>query len=360
MRRSWWVALAIGAAGAFAGDRDVAEFLLRKAEKEHRARKYEEAAEDYRRARQEFAPLPEAALGLGEALEKLDRASEAIAAYRACLADVATEPSPSAKWKGLARKAESAIARLRRRFAELDRLNQEFVQRCLKFGREQAEKSPPRAREALEAVLRLDPSNAEAKALLERVGGAQPAASAAAGEPAPAKAWGRPLVRGDDLEGWDPGLREPWSCTEGVMVADLKGREGKINWADDVHLEGRYELRMKVRVARDGGAGRTFGVFIGDGKRLWHSFLVQDDNTLVFLRYDLGRDERLEDIVLRDFNPSQWHTLRIEVDGHQVTVHMDDRKLFSHADADEEAIEGKPALFAQNGRFEFRDLEVRP
>jgi tetratricopeptide (TPR) repeat protein len=360
MRRSWsWVVLWLGAAGAAAGDRDVAEFLLKKAEKAFRARKYEEAAEDYRRARQEFAPLPEAALGLGEALEKLDRSAEAIAAYRACVTDVGTEAAPSPKWKGLAKRAEAAMARLQRRFAELDRLNQEFIRRSVKFGREQAEKSPLRAREALEAVLRLDPSHAEAKALLaELAGGAPP--SPPEGKPAPAKAWGRSLIGDDDLGPWDPGLREPWSCAKGVIAADVKDRQGQINWQDEVRLEGRYELRVRVRVARDGGAGRTFGLFIGDGRRLWHSFLVQDDDALVFLKYDLGEDQRLADTVLRGFKLGEWHTLRLEVDGHEVTVHMDDAKVFSHADPDEDPIAGKPALFAQNGRFEFRDLEVRP
>ena len=64
--------------------------------------------------------------------------------------------------------------------------------------------------------------------------------------------------------------------------------------------------------------------------------------------------------MLREFDPREWHTFRLEVNGHEVTVHLDDTKLFSHADPDEDAIAGKPALFAQNGRFEFRDLEVRP
>ena len=44
-----------------AGERDVAQFLLQKAEKAYRAKDYEKAATDFKRARGEFTPLPEAA-----------------------------------------------------------------------------------------------------------------------------------------------------------------------------------------------------------------------------------------------------------------------------------------------------------
>ena len=90
---------------ASAGDRDVADFLFKKAEKAYRARRYEDAVKGYQRARAEFTPLPEAAFGLALALEKLDREAEALAAYRTCVREVETAESPPSKWKSLARRA---------------------------------------------------------------------------------------------------------------------------------------------------------------------------------------------------------------------------------------------------------------
>ena len=113
LRRDWLACLALLVV-VEAGDRDVAQFLLKKAEKAYRAKDYEQAVAGFKRARAEFTPLPEAAWGLGQALEKLEREAEAIAAYRLCAEQVGAAEKPSAKWKALARRANAAVSRLRR------------------------------------------------------------------------------------------------------------------------------------------------------------------------------------------------------------------------------------------------------
>ena len=258
---------------AEAGERDVALFLLKKAEKAYRTKDYEQAAAGFKRARVEFAPLPEAAWGLGRTLEKLEREAEAIAAYRLCVEDVGAAKKPSGKWKGLARRASSAIARLRRRFAELDRLNREFIDDCLRFGREHRKSDPRWARTAFETVgqevwiLKLDPTHKDARRHLDGVSKSGPPAAKKS------KARGTALIRGDDLEGWSPGIRAPWTCAKRVVTADVAGPQGHINWVDDVTFAGRYELRVRIRVVRDGGGGRTFGLLVGNGSDYWHCFL---------------------------------------------------------------------------------------
>lgn len=346
------------AAAATGGDRDVAEFLFKKAEKAYRAKDYESAASDYARARKEYTPHPPAAYGLALALEKLGREPEAIAAYRQCIAEVDAAAEPSWKWKTLRRKSAAAVKRMRRRYAELDRLNRDLIERCLAFGKEHAKASPQWAAKAFETVLRLDPAHVGARRALDGLERKKPAPAPPPAKAAP-KDWGRSLVRGDDLEGWDPGLRAPWTCENGVISADVEGRSGKLNWLDDTEFEGRYELRIRLRVARDGGAGRTYGFMLGNG-RDWHALLVQDSNDVVLLRSEDDEDTHLKDAIPRDFNPHRWHVFRLKADRGTLTVYLDDKELFEHTADDRDAFDGKLALFAQNGRIVFERLEVRP
>ena len=355
MCRKWLVCLAFLAV-VEAGDRDVALFLLKKAEKACRAKDYEEAAATFKRARAEFTPLPEAAYGLGRALEKLEREAEAIAAYRLCAEEVDAADKPSARWQGLARRANTAVTRLRRRFAKLDRLNRAFIADCLKFGIAHLKTDPRWARTAFETVLKLDPTHKDARRYLEKTGKVTtPGGGKTTGA---GKTWGTPLIRGDDLEGWSPGIRPPWTCANCVVVADV-GNPGHINWVNDVELTGRYEVRVRMRVLRSGGTRWTLGLLIGNGKDYWHNFFVKNDNGMVLDEFDAGNVRPVKDAILRDFDPHQWNTLRVAVDHGSLRVFMNKKKLFEY-DADErDTFDGNVALFAQNGRVEFKELEVR-
>jgi hypothetical protein len=343
---------------ASAGDRDVADFLFKKAEKAYRAHRYEDAVKGYQRARAEFTPLPEAAFGLALGLEKLDREAEALAAYRTCVREVETAESPPSKWKSLARRAGYAIKRLRKRFADLDRLNRDFIDDCLAFAKKRREKSPRWARTALETVLRLDPANAEAKRLLKGVPALDPAATTKR-ETGPKKAWGEPLVRTDDLEGWSPGLCEPWSCSGGVVVADARRHDGHINWVDDRTFEGRFEIRVKVRVTDQRGDRLAFGVFLGDAKDYWHCFLIDSDDVFVMVEADRGNNRDIKSSILSGFNSRKWHTIRIVIDRIEASVYLDDERLFTHMADRRDTFDGKVGLFAQRCRVEFRELEAK-
>lgn len=356
MHRGWLVCLTFLVV-VEAGDRDVAQFLAKKAEKAYRAKDYEQAAATFKRAHAECTPFPEAVWGLGQALEKLERASEAIAAYRLCAAEVSAADKPSMKWKGLARRSNAAVARLRRRFAELDRLNRAFIANCLKFGIAHLKTDPRWARTAFETILKLDPMHTDARRHLDKVGKAKKPGDKKT--PGTGKAWGTPLIRGDDLPGWSPGIREPWTCAKGVVVADVASRDGMINWVDDVELTGRYEVRVRMRVVRGGGAGRTFGLMVGNAEDYWHNFFIEDSNDVVLVEFDAGRIRLVKHTIPRDFDPKKWNTLRLAVDRGSIGVYLNRKKLYDY-DADaRDTFDGKVGLFAQNGRIEFKELEVR-
>lgn len=356
MRRGWLLCLAL-LVTAEAGDRDVALFLLKKAEKAYHAKDYEQAAATFKRAHAECAPLPEAAWGLGQSLEKLERPGEAIAAYRLCAEEVAEAEKPSFKWKGLARRATASVARLRRRFAELDRLNRAFISDCLKFATKHIETDPRWARTAFEIVLKLDPMHKEARRQLEKVG---PAAAPGAGQsPGTGKGWGTALIRGDDLPGWSPGIRHPWTCANDVVVADVASRDGQINWVDDTEFTGQYEVRVRMRVTRSGGVGRTYGLLIGNGKDYWHNIFIEDDNDVVLVEFDAGRIRHVKHAIPRGFDPKSWNTLRFAVNHGSISVYLNRKKLFGYDGDRRDTFDGKVGLFAQNGRIEFKELGVR-
>jgi len=349
--------LVLCAAPAHAGDRDVAQFLCDKAEKALRAKDYEAAVEDFRRARAEATPFPEAAYGLGAALEKLGREVEAIGAYRLCVAEVEADKDPSSKRRSIARRAAGAIKKLRRKFAELDKLTLECVDRCLAFARERRKSDPRWAEEAYRLVLKLDPMNAEAKLGLEilaKTAQVQPATSVKKAEPS--KPRGRALIRGRDLEGWDPGIRAPWSCADGIVTCDGTQRDGHLNWVDDVKLKGRFELRAKVRIAVHRGERRALGIFIGDGKNRWHAVIMEDTNDMVLVLREGDRNTDVANGIPRDFDPAKWHTWRLVVDDDDIDVYIDDQKIFSYRDR--QGITGSPALFVQSARVEFKEIEV--
>jgi hypothetical protein len=339
---------------ARAGDPEVAAFLLKKAEKALRAKDYESAANDFRRAREEHTPLPAAAYGLGQALEKLGRESDALAAYRQCVAEAEGMDEPGFEERRAARRSASAIRRLRRRYEALDKATRAFVEDLLRFAKEYEKKAPHWAQRACETILRLDPSHHQAKVLLgklQRKSEPKPET-----KPKPAKGWGSPLVEADDLPRWDPGIHPPWTCRDGLITADSEGPTGNINWLDSVSMEGRFEIRADVRVARDGGPKRTYGFFLGDGKQRWHGVLVEDDNGVVLIEMAGGGNSLLKDATPRGFDPAKWHTFRIVVDRGEIQVLLDDTRLFAHVDDNPRAFGGKFGLFSQNGRIEFRNL----
>jgi tetratricopeptide (TPR) repeat protein len=256
--------LGLGASIGRAGDPDVADFLLKKAQKALRAKDYAEAESSFRRAMEEMSPFPDAAYGLGETLEKLDRNLDAIAAYQRCHDEVAAQADSPASARSLQRKAAHAIARLQRRFADLAKIDKDFIDRCMAFGRKYGDTNPAQARLAYEAVLGIDPAHASAKAALERLPSAPKREQPAPPSPAAPKPWGKSLIVSDDLEAWSPGLAKEWSCSAGVVTGDVPDRDGKLNWLDDREFEENYALRVRFRVVHVHDEDRrAFGVFFG-------------------------------------------------------------------------------------------------
>jgi len=139
----------------------------------------------------------------------------------------------------------------------------------------------------------------------------------------------------------------------------VHGRDGKINWLDNLEVKGKYEVRFRFRVRRDGGDRRTVGFFIGDGKDYWWALMLDDDDSLVLVRFSKGTNTPSKERALGDFDPARWHTIRIEVDRSEAKFLLDDNEMFEVIAPRRQAFEGKFAFFVQNAKVEFKDLELK-
>jgi len=345
------VAVVFAAGVVFGGDPDVADLLFKKAKKAFSSKDYTEAESCYRRAAREMSPYPEARFGLAETLEKLERPREALDAYRACLSDVEAG-GDLAKWRSLKNRAQQAATRLLGRSADLVKLNDAFLKRCIDFAQQHASSDPQWAREAYETVLKLEPGNQIAKSRLA----ALPKAAASSPAPERPKAsdkFGESLVKGELWSG-----AEEWSVKGDAIVGDSPNA-GKLYWLEKVPLEGRFSVRGTFRVTQ--ALDRlAFGVFFGsEGREPWWGLFLRGTGAISLERCEERTNHQVRDTILEKLDVSKPHTIQIDIRPGDVAVSMDGKELFDYSDADRKTFDGKFCLYVQNGRIEWTALEVK-
>jgi len=352
------VVVVLAAGSVLGGDPDVADLLYKKAKKAFASKDFSEAEAGFRRAIQEVSPFPEARLGLAETLEKLDRSGDAERAYRACIAEIEDAGDPS-KWKSTKARAQQALTRLTAPRAEIAKINEAFIRRCLDFAKKHADSEPLWARKAYETVLVVDPYNENARQGLKKLG--EPAAAPA--EPptqAPAKPapreerFGEPIIRKELWEG-----APEWSVGAESIVADVNGK-GKLFWLEGIPLDGRYSVQGRFHVTRTSDRF-VYGLFFGgvsDGFTWWE-FVVRHGGEVELNHTVDGNNDMIKDRIFTSFDHGAWHTVRIDVTPGDVTVTLDGEKLFDLSVADRKAFDGKVCLFAQEAAVEWRDLGVK-
>ncbi|MHC4472107.1 MAG: tetratricopeptide repeat protein [Planctomycetota bacterium] len=334
-----------------AGDEDVAKLLYAKAQKAVRKKSYEEAVDLYKRALKEHTPFPEAAYGLGVALEKLGRTDEALTAFLQCEEDVTAMHCPSKQLRTLAGRARKAVARLGKGFAELQKLDSAFVKGCLDKGRRYLKSHPGWAKRFCETALQIDPDNKQAKGYLERLGGAA-GASRALGP-------FEPFITDETLSDWDPGLKPPWSCAGRVITGDPTKRNGYLNFKK-TRLEGTYSYRATLRVVKENADKRTFGLFFANNPgRIGWALLVTRNDDLVLVRYKGDDHTNMKSKVLSSFRATRWHELRVDVEPGAVVCLVDGKEAFRLEGELDDAFDGSPGVFVQQARVEIKDVGAR-
>jgi tetratricopeptide (TPR) repeat protein len=353
--RGFWLAVAVmlAAGTVTGGDPDVAGLLFKKARKAFSSKDYAEAESGFRRALKELTPYPDARFGLAESLEKLDRPREAYEEYRGCVAEIDAAGAPS-KWKSLRSRAQQAMSRLQERHAELAKLNDAFIRKCIDFGKKHAKSDPQWARKAFETVLLLDPGNEVAQGLLDKLPAPDPSGDAK--PEAKRKGGGKPetLFRRDL---WSGGSE--WSVDSDRITGDVRRRDGTALWLDGLPLEGRYTVRGRYKLKYDGGERRAYGIFFAGDRDAgdWWAVVATDKETIVLERWEARRPTLLAECILSDFDHTMLHNLEIAVEPGKVTVRLDGTEIIKHEDATASRA-GTICLFVQNACIEWRDLEA--
>ncbi len=336
-----------------AGDRDVAELLFSKGEKAYRKRSYAQAADYFQRALAEHSPYPEAAFGLAQALEKQGKGPEALKAYLRCKDQCRALDKPTRKQKKMCDKAEKAIGKLGQGYAALEKLDAKFVKDCLVFGRKYMKSAPEWAKKALESAHEIDPANTVVVETLDRLGGVAGPAGSGGG-------LYEPLIKDDNLEGWDPGVKKGFTCSGGVVTADMP-TDGGITNIIRMRLEGTWSMKATFRVLEKKARLISHGLMFGrkgDGS-CW-GVLIDWDKSLSLVKFGAdGDDTPLGFKKISSYRPERWHQIRVDVEGGKLTAYYNGEKFLEHEEEDPEAFAGMPSVFTQRGRFEFKDVGVK-
>jgi hypothetical protein len=341
--------IAVGVVGA--GDRDIAELLYGKGEKAYRKKAYEEAAGHYERALEESSPYPEAAYKLGMCLEKLGKGKEALEAYLVAEKQFGELSKLTRRQNRALSTVRKNISRIGAGYAELTKLDAEFVKKCVALSRRYFNSRPSWAKKAAESALAIDPTNQLAKGFLEKLGSTSAPTSVADGF--------TPLITDDRLKGWDPGVEPPWTCSGGVMTMDPKDTTGHPNFYKK-RLEGEFEFQASFRPLTIDSNKRVFGLMFGNKADMtaW-SLGIDWSNELVLVKWDREKNEPVQSKILSDFKANRWYRIGIRVDGSQLTALLNGKVAFRYVGLGADAFDGAAGVIGQCMKIEVKEVGVK-
>ncbi len=337
---------------AEAGDPEAAKLFLRKADKAFRSKDYTEATKFYRRALGENTPYPEAAYGLGQALEKLGRKHAALQAYLDCKKQAEGMERLSSKARSCLRKAKKRIGALGKAYAEASEIEAAFTRQLIAFGKKHTNGAPMWAKQAFLAANRLAPGDEKVKKYLEKLSHVE----------GPSGGFGLPqqLVKGDSLSGWDAGPMSGCWSSRGQMIIGDQTQPGTILYRSGLSLAGRYRLTASFRVVDRHGPDWYYGFLFGvaDGGGRMFSLCYGFTRHAYMLRAAAGERDEVGSKLLSKWDPTEWHTLRVDVEPTKVTAFADDEEVFSHEVKDPRTLEGTIALTLRDAKIEIKDVKV--
>lgn len=302
------------------------------------------------------------------ALEKKGDKSGALASYRRFLErlqEKTTGGTATADETGSGKLAEKRVAALAVGENELTRLEDQFDAALLKLAKKSAAKDPGIAVEALRMILQARPNHAEARELMDSLGGAPDAAPAAASGAASGaasadtgpfakigvKEWvdriERQSMKSDVIEYGPPGF--VLETTDGKLISPAES----MDWGTRYALE--CEVKITEEKARGWLVGMTFGLKNGDFHTAFFQrgqVVLNHGNTQTHANDDIGT------MPLRDFDASKWHRLGVKVDGAKIEVWFDGAKVVSGTAVGREDLTGDLGLFQQRSRVEWRVLRA--
>jgi hypothetical protein len=125
-----------------------------------------------------------------------------------------------------------------------------------------------------------------------------------------------------------------------------------------MQLNGRYSFRASFRYVGKERERRTFGLLFGETKDTAWALLFTWAETVDLVRFDGGSD-RIQSKVLSDHDWSKWATLRVAVDGNEVSAFLNGEMLFRYTADGDKVFDGAPGVMVERCHAEVRDVEVQ-
>ncbi len=332
------------------GSKVVADKLCARGRTAFREESYEKAAALYRESLLEFTPHPEAAFGLGEALEKLGENDEAMLAYITCKDQFGEVRKPNSRQRKAAGNASRAIQELGGGYADLERAENEFVKACVSYGRKYRTRRPRWARRALEFALALEPNNSAAGKSMKKLGGVR------------AVSFGGPeeLIEEDDLANFEFGHHAPkWNCKSGVLRGDIpKGTS--VGWVLGRPFRGNLTIRWEMRLVSTHDPSWQIGILYGNPEVGGSNYgvMVDQNDDLFLSRLQGGNLETPRNKLLSNFDPRKWHRYELEVSRRGLTIRLDGEEIFTHRPPASAPAAGIIGVHITQAVAEFRAAEV--
>lgn len=332
------------------GSRTVADGLCAKGRAAFKEENFQQAADLYREALAEFTPHPEAAFGLGEALEELGQNDEAMLAYLACKDQFGEVEKPDSGQKKAVAGASKAIAKLGGGYADLEQAEAKFVKTCISYAGKYKSREPEWAKRALEIALALEPNNSSANKAMKKLGSVRAAGFAGSEN----------LIDSDALTGWTFGEHAPrWKCRNGLLRAEISVPES-LGWALDHNFRGNLTIRWEARVVATHDVYWQVGMVYGSpmlGGKTW-SVLIDNNDDLRLGRMEGGNLTIPRNKLLSNIDVKQWHRYELVVSKKGLTVRIDGDEIFTHVPGSDSPAGGVVGLFVQEATAEFRVVGV--
>lgn len=331
---------------AFSGDAVVARTLLESGKKAFNAKKYDEAIPLLRKAFAEDPTLIEADYWRAQSLEKTKDDVGALAAYREFLDLYGKKAAPSAdeqKLKPLADKRVEALAVNDRAFQKLE---EKYVADLLAIAKAKIAGDPSAALLAANRVLEIEPKNASALALRDRLS---------------EKKTENPFA---GVESWREFVKDKAFHAEVVKyVGDLMTFEvkngGKLRPEPPSTMATDYAAETEFRVAEvfdptSWGVGFSFG----ETKDGWYQLNLERAQVTVKYGKAKQRPDPVSSFAMQPVDPAAWHRLGFDVHGVRIEVYLDGVKVIDDAQGQRSDFSGDLGVTVIGCRAEFRTFRA--
>jgi hypothetical protein len=164
------------------------------------------------------------------------------------------------------------------------------------------------------------------------------------------------LFDGQTLAGWNIVGQADWSCRDGIL---------RVTRGDKSFLYTSFEMAdCELQIDFRAGADTNSGIFLrtmpepGDvSLDCLEVNIAPSDNP--FPTGSVVQRQRVEPDQLGKFDPTVWHTYLIRLDGENVTIQLDGKKILEMVD-DSSSRRGHISLQHNEGVVEFRNILMRP